>query len=90
MKTHTETADGQTGLDFTPHPDVHSCSVCSKAFSSAEYLEEHARTHNKVRPFSCSECGKSFTQAMPLKKHKEIHARGQQGVTVAKEISVSS
>jgi uncharacterized Zn-finger protein len=74
MKVHNKT-DGQVGPDFMPHPNVHSCSGCDKSFSSAAFLEEHARIHAKERPFSCTECGKLFTQAAAMKKHMEIHTR---------------
>jgi hypothetical protein len=40
----------------------HCCLVCHHAFSKAEHLMRHSRTHSEERPFTCPACGKSFAR----------------------------
>jgi len=48
------------------------CKICQKSFKSAQYLNSHARIHNKVH--ECDICSKVFSFANKLKQHKnEYH-----------------
>nr|KAK5450311.1 hypothetical protein LTR18_000327 [Exophiala xenobiotica] len=47
----------------------HRCSICAQAFSRAEHLIRHERSHRKERPFSCPHCEATFTRKDLIKRH---------------------
>lgn len=46
---------------------------CGKEFLRTWNLLDHARVHNKVKPYVCDCCTKQFTQKGNLKKHMKTH-----------------
>ena len=51
------------------------CDVCSKSFSSKEYLNKHHQQHHtKQFSFYCDRCGKGFTVRCALENHLLLHA----------------
>ena len=52
-----------------------TCSICSKKFTRANYLNEHMNTHTGATPFECSECGAAFSLTSKLCVHKKKHRR---------------
>lgn len=50
------------------------CDVCSKSFSSKEYLNNHhQQQHTKQFSFYCDRCGKGFTLRRALENHLLLH-----------------
>ncbi|CAL1268326.1 unnamed protein product [Larinioides sclopetarius] len=47
--------------------------MCGKSFSQVTILNNHYRTHTKVKPFVCDKCGKRFTQVSNLNAHYRKH-----------------
>ncbi|KAL1297157.1 hypothetical protein AAFC00_004733 [Neodothiora populina] len=63
------------------------CRYCQKAYSKAEHLTRHERSHTGVRPFACKECHRAFSRQDSLARHEKLHLRrdkkgytGQQSV----------
>ena len=52
-----------------------TCSVCSKRFTRAHYLNEHMNTHTGKTPYKCSQCDAAFSLATKLYCHKRKHRR---------------
>lgn len=51
------------------------CDVCSRSFSSKEYLNKHhQQKHTKQFSFCCDRCGKGFTLKRALDNHLLLHA----------------
>lgn len=42
------------------HERFHLCHDCDLAFSSAQKLERHLKTHSGIKEFKCETCGKEF------------------------------
>lgn len=58
-------------------PDIksrHSCSVCSKCFSTPGKLNQHMFSHTGEKPFVCSHCSKAFSSKFKLVRHILIHS----------------
>jgi len=51
----------------------HSCSRCSKTFSSVHQLAQHTRVHTGEKPYKCSFCEKRFKQQSHVKAHARLH-----------------
>ena len=48
----------------------HTCHLCGKAFSSAQYLNNHITcVHEGVKNFQCKSCNKTFSQLGNLQRH---------------------
>ncbi|XP_051923906.1 zinc finger and SCAN domain-containing protein 2-like [Hippocampus zosterae] len=51
----------------------YSCSICSKTFSSRDYVSTHMRTHTGEKPFGCTFCSKTFSHKSHVITHVRIH-----------------
>ena len=51
----------------------HSCSRCTKTFSSVHQLAQHTRVHTGEKPYKCSFCEKRFKQQSHVKAHARLH-----------------
>ena len=50
------------------------CDICGKAFSRADHLTVHMRTHSGSRPHLCETCGKVFSDSSNLAVHMRTHS----------------
>lgn len=58
------------------NPNLYGCDLCSKSFSSKEYLQLHKMQSHATeveRPFKCDKCPKSFIQKGQLSSHMGRH-----------------
>ncbi|XP_062553332.1 transcription factor grauzone-like isoform X2 [Armigeres subalbatus] len=58
------------------NPHLYGCEMCSKSFSSKEYLQLHnmqCHAEQVERPFKCDKCPKSFIQKGQLSSHMGRH-----------------
>ncbi|XP_055626141.1 transcription factor grauzone-like [Toxorhynchites rutilus septentrionalis] len=58
------------------NPNLYGCDLCSKSFSSKEYLQLHkmqAHASEVDRPYKCDKCPKSFIQKGQLSSHMGRH-----------------
>ncbi|KAJ9273012.1 transcriptional regulator family: Fungal Specific TF and C2H2 zinc finger [Paecilomyces variotii] len=51
------------------------CKVCQKAFSKAEHLRRHERSHTGSKPFVCKDCRRPFARQDALIRHERLHTR---------------
>jgi len=51
----------------------HSCTTCSKRFTSRSALGTHSKIHTGERQHSCTNCDKHFINLSDLLKHKLRH-----------------
>ncbi|XP_061134677.1 endothelial zinc finger protein induced by tumor necrosis factor alpha-like [Syngnathus typhle] len=51
----------------------YSCSICTKTFSSRDYVSTHMRTHTGEKPFGCAFCNKTFSHKSHVITHVRIH-----------------
>ncbi|KAH8646340.1 hypothetical protein BX600DRAFT_477545 [Xylariales sp. PMI_506] len=54
------------------------CKACSRAFSKAEHLQRHERTHSGAKPFVCTACGRQFARSDSLARHLRTHVKERQ------------
>ncbi|XP_038107984.1 zinc finger protein 235 [Culex quinquefasciatus] len=54
-------------------PRLHTCSICSVEFGSANHLDAHMNKHNDIKPYKCKNesCGMDFYGKLHLYKHTE-------------------
>ena len=80
--TNSETQDSQKDLATTTEgqgqaasiegADDFICTVCSKSFTQAIYLQRHTRVHTDAT-FICSECGEEFLHINMFRSHSSLH-----------------
>ncbi|XP_029627147.1 zinc finger protein 329 isoform X2 [Salmo trutta] len=57
------------------HPQLYSCHVCHKKYTSANSLQDHERIHTGERPYPCNQCGQRFRVKQFLILHlRKAHA----------------
>ncbi|XP_041750728.1 zinc finger protein 878 isoform X1 [Coregonus clupeaformis] len=57
------------------HPELYSCHVCHKEYTSANSLQDHERIHTGERPYPCNQCGQRFRVKQFLILHlRKAHA----------------
>ncbi|CDQ93445.1 unnamed protein product [Oncorhynchus mykiss] len=54
------------------HPQLYSCHVCHKEYTSAKSLQDHEHIHTGERPYPCNQCGQRF-RVKHLVQHFRIH-----------------
>ncbi|PSN46473.1 hypothetical protein C0J52_06875 [Blattella germanica] len=66
------------GGDDAPTESIsnkYNCDICTKPFSSKEYLNKHhLQHHTKQFSFYCDRCGKGFTLKRALENHLLLHS----------------
>uniref|UniRef100_A0A8C7RX20 C2H2-type domain-containing protein n=1 Tax=Oncorhynchus mykiss TaxID=8022 RepID=A0A8C7RX20_ONCMY len=57
------------------HPQLYSCHVCHKEYTSAKSLQDHEHIHTGERPYPCNQCGQRFRVKQFLILHlRKAHA----------------
>lgn len=56
---------------------IFNCQLCSKTFTSADYLKRHQVTHNDDFKYSCSTCNQKFKWLTSLQSHTQIHTQNK-------------
>ena len=69
-----EAKEPAAGKAPAPAPALYKCGECPKAFQWPSYLEKHAVTHTREKPFKCEQCPKAFRWPSALEKHSVTHS----------------
>ncbi|TRZ00763.1 hypothetical protein DNTS_024560 [Danionella cerebrum] len=59
--------------DSLPSDKPHSCSQCSKSFSTMKGFKNHTCFKQGEKLYLCTDCGKAFSWINSLKQHQRIH-----------------
>ena len=65
------------------------CTICKRKFLQKKYLDQHAKIHQKHKPFQCSVCPKRFHRKADKSTHERLHAPGQTRINFTAPRSVA-
>ncbi|KAK0112159.1 hypothetical protein ONS96_001416 [Cadophora gregata f. sp. sojae] len=87
MSTNSSGSQAQSpGADTTKR---FQCKTCQRAFTKAEHLSRHERSHAKHKPFVCPECSKEFGRQDVLVRHRKLHSRSG-SIAIENVVSIQS
>lgn len=56
---------------------IFNCQLCTKTFTSSDYLKRHQTTHKNEFKYSCKTCNQKFKWLTSLQTHTQIHTQNK-------------